>query len=112
MNSRHSVHRSLLLLPMVQLIEQSQAALDEVADVTGRTMIELILQVSAEQVAGGKSPGKRTGEIRHHGTQGGVVHLKERKLRVNVPAFVIAPRAKSRFPPTKRCRRVHTWLSG
>ncbi len=70
---------------MVQLIEQSTAALDEVVDVTGRTMIELILQVSADRVAGGKSPGKRTGEIRHHGTQDGVVHLKERKLRVKRP---------------------------
>lgn len=74
-----------LVLPMVQLIEQSRAALDEVIDVTGRTMIELILQVSAEQVAGSKSPGKRRGEVRHHGTQCGVVHLKERKLRVKRP---------------------------
>ena len=74
-----------LLLPMVQLIEQSVAALDEVIDVTGRTMIELILRVSADQVAGCRSPGKRSGEIRHHGTQGGVVHLKERKLRVKRP---------------------------
>lgn len=74
-----------LLLPMVQLVEQSRAALDEVIDVTGRAMIELILQVSADQLAGPKSPGKRGGDIRHHGAQPGVVHLKERKLRVSRP---------------------------
>lgn len=74
-----------LLLPMVQLIEQSQAALDEVIDVTGRAMIEVILQVSANTLAGGKTPGKRRGDIRHHGVQDGVVHLKERKLRVTRP---------------------------
>lgn len=36
-----------LLLPMVQLIEQSRCALDELLDATGRSVIELILRVSA-----------------------------------------------------------------
>lgn len=74
-----------LLLPMVQLIEQSQAALDEVIDVTGRAIIELILRVSADTLAGERTPGKRTGDIRHHGTQDGLVFLRERKLRVKRP---------------------------
>lgn len=74
-----------LLLPMVQLIEQSRAAIDEVIDCTGRTIIELILNVSAEQLAGPRTPGKKSGDVRHHGTQDGVVHLKERKLRVKRP---------------------------
>jgi putative transposase len=74
-----------MLLPMVQLIEQSRTALDDVIDVTGRSMIEMILQVSADTLAGAKSPGKKSGDIRHHGTQDGVVHLKERKLRVKRP---------------------------
>ena len=34
-----------LLLPMVELIEQSQTALDDVIDVTGRAMIQVILLV-------------------------------------------------------------------
>lgn len=78
-------HNGQLLLPMVQLIEQSQTALDDVIDVTGRAMIELILQVSADTLAGEKSPGRKTGDIRHHGRQNGIVHLKERKLRVKRP---------------------------
>lgn len=74
-----------MLLPMVQLVEQSRAALDDVVDVTGRALIEMILQLSADTLAGAKSPGRKHGEIRHHGTQDGVVHLKERKLRVKRP---------------------------
>lgn len=74
-----------LLLPMVQLIEQSRCALDELLDATGRSVIELILRVSADQVAGDRTPGKKSGDILHHGTQDGVVHLKERKLRVKRP---------------------------
>jgi putative transposase len=74
-----------MLLPMVQLIEQSRTALDDVIDVTGRAMIEMILHVSADTLAGVKSPGKKRGDIRHHGSQDGVVHLKERKLCVRRP---------------------------
>lgn len=74
-----------LLLPMVQLVEDARAAIDEVIDVTGRACIQAILQSSATQLAGAKSPGRASGDIRYHGHQDGVVHLKERKLRVRRP---------------------------
>ena len=45
------------LLPMVDLIEQSRLAVDELIDVTGRATIEAVLQLSAEQVAGPRTPG-------------------------------------------------------
>ena len=54
-------------------------------DVTGRAAIEAVLELSAQEVAGSKSPGKASGEVRWHGRQEGVVHLAERKLRVNKP---------------------------
>jgi len=73
------------LLPMVKLVEDARGAIDEVIDVTGRGCIEAILAVSAGQLAGTKSPGRRSGDIRYHGHQDGVVHLKERKLRVRRP---------------------------
>lgn len=79
------VRNGQMLLPMVRLVEEARAAIDDVIDVTGRTCIEAILQVSAAQIAGEKSPGKRSREIRYHGRQDGVVHLKERKLRVSKP---------------------------
>ena len=48
-------------------------------------MIETILTVSAEQVAGEKTPGKATGEVRWHGRQKGRVRLADRQLRVERP---------------------------
>lgn len=74
-----------LLLPMLELIEQAEMAVDELIDVAGRATIEAILTLSAEQVAGPRTPGKARGQVRWHGRQGGVVTLSERKLRVNKP---------------------------
>jgi len=70
---------------MVKLIEQSQAAIEEVIDVTGRATLEAILEASALEVAGAKSPGKSSGEIRWHGSQECVACLSDRKLRVRRP---------------------------
>jgi putative transposase len=73
------------LLPMVDLIEQSRLAVDELIDVAGRATIEAVLQLSAEQVAGPRTPGqRRTGPL-WHGRQAGRVCLKERKLGVTKP---------------------------
>ena len=73
------------LLPMVELIEQSRLAVDELVDVAGRATIEAVLQLSAEQVAGQRTPGRRREEVGWHGNQRGRVCLKERKLRVSKP---------------------------
>ena len=73
------------LLPMVDLIEQSRLAVDELIDVIGRARVEAVLQLSAEQVAGPRTPGqRRTGPL-WHGRQAGRVCLKERKLGVSKP---------------------------
>jgi putative transposase len=74
-----------LLLPMVELVEQAQVAIDEVIDVAGRAIIEAVLQLSAQQVAGPKHPGKTAGPIRWHGRQRGQVSLSQRKLHVQRP---------------------------
>ena len=75
-----------MLLPMVQLVEQARLAVDEVIDVVGRKTIEAVLWLSAQQVAGVPQQGrKRAGDIFWHGTQGGSVYLKERKLAVKKP---------------------------
>lgn len=79
------VRNGQLFLPMVKLIEDSRAAIDQVIDVTGRAVIEAILEASAIELAGPKTPGKRSSEVRHHGSQDGIVHLAERKLRVRKP---------------------------
>jgi putative transposase len=74
-----------VLLPMVDLIEQSRLAVDELIDVAGRATIETVLELSAEQVAGPRTPGKRRKEVGWHGRQRGRVCLQERKLGVSKP---------------------------
>jgi len=74
-----------LLLPMLQLIQQSRLAVDEVIDMAGRATIEAVLKLSAQEVAGPPHPGRPGGEVRRHGSQGGIVCLAERKLRVDKP---------------------------
>jgi len=74
-----------MLLPMVELIEQAQLAVDEFIDVLGRAALEAVLQLSAEQVAGPSHPGKAGGAVRRHGSQAGTVSLSTQKVRVRKP---------------------------
>ena len=74
-----------LLLPLLELITNTEAAIDELIDLAGRATIEAILVLSAREVAGDKRPGKKAGPIGWHGRQKGVVPLAERKLRVEKP---------------------------
>jgi transposase-like protein len=75
-----------LLLPMLDLIENAQAAIDDLIDVMGRATIEAVLMMSAEQLAGPKQQGKKVDrQIAYHGSQYGRVALKERQLRVQKP---------------------------
>ena len=73
------------LLPMVELIEQSQKAVDDLIDVVGRATIEAVLKLSAQGVAGMPHPGKKGGAVGWHGQERGAVCLRERKLRVKRP---------------------------
>ncbi len=74
-----------LLLPAVGLITQARAAVDELIDVTGRAAIEAILNLSAQELAGPKHPGKRIGDIRWYGRQDATIPLSDRKLRIARP---------------------------
>jgi putative transposase len=75
-----------LLLPMLDLIETAQAAIDDLIDVMGRATIEAVLLMSAQQVAGPKQQGQKTDrDVVYHGSQTGRVALKERQLRVQKP---------------------------
>ena len=76
------------LLPMLELVTASKKALDDVLDEAGRAMVEALLVLSAEQLAGAKRQGKRDAtstEVGWHGSQLGRVALKERKLSVQKP---------------------------
>ena len=74
-----------LLLPFLELICNTEQAVDELIDVVGKAAVESLLLLSARQIAGPKQPGKITGNIGWHGRQSGVVSLSERRLRVEKP---------------------------
>jgi putative transposase len=80
------VRNGQALLPILELIEQSRLAIDELIDVMGRASVEAVLELSAQQLAGPPQQGKaRQADIVWHGRQPGRVRLKERQLRVNKP---------------------------
>ena len=75
-----------LLLPMLDLIENAQYAIDDLIDVMGRATIEAVLLMSATQLAGPKQQGKKSDrDVVYHGSQKGRVPLRERELRVDKP---------------------------
>lgn len=57
------------LLPLVELIEASRMAVDELIDVLGRASIEAVLQLSAARVAGEKHQSRKGDVIVWHGAQ-------------------------------------------
>ena len=74
-----------VLLPLVELIEQARLTVSTVLDHVSQQTIEMILQLSAEQVAGRRTPGQASGEIRWHGGQAGRVSLEDRQISVRRP---------------------------
>ena len=46
-----------LLLPFLELICNTEQAVDELIDVAGKAAVEAVLLLSAEQLAGPKQPG-------------------------------------------------------
>ena len=101
-----------ILLPLVELITQARIAVDEVIDNIGRQTIEIILNLSAEQVAGARTPGKNSGDIRWHGSQPGRVSLADRQIKVKRPRLrhkregeVSVPAYESPRASTPKCYR-------
>ena len=74
-----------ILLPIVTLIQNASQVVEHVIHEIGHQMLEQILVLSAEQVAGARTPGKAKGDIRYHGSQAGCVQLADRKTKVKRP---------------------------
>ncbi len=103
------------LLPMLELIEQAEMAVDELIDVAGRATIEAVLTLSAQELAGPKHPGKRIGgNIGWHGQQDGVVSLAERKLRISKPRLRRKGKGKSSEVdiPAYAAMQTHSRIGG
>ncbi len=74
-----------MLLPIVNLIQSASQVVETVIHEIGQQTLEVILMLSAEQVAGARTPGRVSGDIRHHGTQPGRILLADRKVQVKRP---------------------------
>ena len=76
------------LLPMLELVEQTEVAIDEVIQVMGRATIEAVLEMSAEGVAGVKQAGRSRAEDNTvwYGQQGGVVYGESERQPSSVPS--------------------------
>ena len=58
-----------ILLPIANLIQSASQVVETVIHEIGVQTLEVILTLSAEQVAGPRTPGKACGEVRWHGSQ-------------------------------------------
>jgi len=74
-----------VLLPLLELVQDARASIDELMNEAARTFVEQLLEISAQEVAGARQPGKARGEVRWHGSQPGRIVLAERKLSVKRP---------------------------
>jgi putative transposase len=86
------------LLPLLDNILTAEAAVDEVIDVVGRSAIEAILLLSAQEVAGVKHQGKRTIDVRWHGRQTGLIPLARQKIRITKPRLRHKDKAEVSIP--------------
>jgi transposase-like protein len=89
-NDRAQIKRVLAgsgqaLLPMLELLEGAQASIDELMHDTAVALVEQLLVLSAQELAGAKQRGRDGGPVLWHGAQRGVVALAERQLRVQRP---------------------------
>ena len=72
-------------LPLLSMIGQAQLSIDNLLGQLSRQFIEQLLVLSAQSVAGAQHKGRHTGEVRWHGSQGGVVNLGQSKMHVKRP---------------------------
>jgi putative transposase len=73
------------VLPLLSLVGQAQLSIEDILGTMSRRFVEQLLLMAAESVAGPKHPGKRAGEVRRYGSQGGRVYLGKSKLKVVRP---------------------------
>lgn len=92
-----------VLLPLLALVQDARASIDELMNDAARMFVEQLLVCSAEEIAGPKHPGKRAGDVRWHGTQQGRIALTERKLAIHRPRLR-GPAGEVAIPAYERLR--------
>src|SRR5947199_3234416 len=71
----------------------------------GQITLVQTLVLSAEQVAGARTPGKASGEIRYHGSQPGRVQLADRKVKVKRPRLRHKTKGEVKIPAYEKLRQ-------
>ncbi len=94
-----------ILLPILGMIESASQVVDTVVHEIGMKTLEVILALSAEQVAGPRTPGKASGEIRHYGSQLGRVQLADRKVQLKRPRLRHKTEGEVKIPAYEALRQ-------
>lgn len=92
------------LLPVLELLLNTKHTVDEVLAEGGRAMVELLLRISAAQLAGVPRRGKRSGEVLWYGSQPGRICLGERKLKLLRPRLRARQGAEVAIPLYERLK--------
>jgi len=94
-----------ILLPIVNLIESASQEVSHVMHQIQMQTLETILTLSAEQIAGTRTPGKPSGEIRWHGSQAGKIKLADREVKVNRPRLRHKTDGEVKIPAYEKLRQ-------
>jgi transposase-like protein len=94
-----------ILLPIVTLIESASQEVSHVMHQIQMQTLETILTLSAEQIAGTRTPGKPSGEIRWHGSQAGKIKLADREVKVNRPRLRHKTDGEVKIPAYEKLRQ-------
>jgi hypothetical protein len=87
------------------MVQSASHVVDTVIHEIGVKTLELILTLSAEEVAGPRTQGKASGEIRHHGSQRGRVQLADRKVQVKRPRLRHKTEGEVKIPAYESLRQ-------
>jgi putative transposase len=94
-----------ILLPIVNLIESASQVVENVIHEIQVRAMETIFVLSAEQIAGQRTPGKASGEICWHGSQPGKIKLADRKLKVKRPRLRHKREGEVKIPAYEKLRQ-------
>lgn len=94
-----------ILLPIVNLIESASQEVASVMHQIQMQTLETILTLSAEQIAGARTPGRPSGEIRWYGSQPGKIKLADREVKVKRPRLRHKAEGEVKIPAYEKLRQ-------
>lgn len=94
-----------ILLPIVHLIESASQVVETVLHEIQVHSLEAILVLSAEPLAGARTPGKASGDIRHPGSQAGRVQRADRKIKLKRPRLRHKSQGEVKIPAYEALRQ-------